>query len=170
MYISKCFLDPLYIKRYKVFKGLLRLRSNSSRFDWGIKNIVQDISEEALDVIPVVQSNLLFSIQIIQIFPKIPMKLPGGSAGNNFSFTGCPEKLPNLPFLELLIASFIIKSLSYLFSQRRLQKMVFFCNFPGHPVKQKLFYRTPPTWIKTIKARFPHNFVFWALGNAHSWQ
>ena len=27
-----------------------------------------------------------------------------------------------------------------------------------------------PTWHRTIDARFLHNFIFWDLSNAHSWQ
>ena len=45
------------------------------------------------------------------------------SAVNNFCFTRCPEKMP---FLEPLIATFIIQSLSYFFSYKGLQKMAFF--------------------------------------------
>ena len=34
--------------------------------------------------------------------------------------------------------------------------------------KQKLFQRTVPTWDRTLDARFPHDFVFWALSNAQN--
>ena len=45
---------------------------------------------------------------------------------------------------------------------------IMFFNFFGHPAKQKLFYSTVPTWDRTMDARFPHNFVFWALSTSQN--
>ena len=70
---------------------------------------------------------LLFAVECGQqkIWGKLAsMAYPhvGGVLQNNFCFTGCPEKLPKLTFLEPLIATFIIQSLNYFFSYKGLQK------------------------------------------------
>ena len=47
-----------------------------------------------------------------------------------------------------------------------------FCHLFQHPVEQKLFSSTPPTWVWTwtMDASFPHMFGFSGLRNTHSQQ
>ena len=52
--------------------------------------------------------------------------------------------------------------------KKEAQRRTIVFNFIGHQNRQKLFSSTVPTWDRTMDARFPHNFVFWALSNAHN--
>ena len=64
--------------------------------------------------------------------------------------------------------STIHPSKQYFSHKKEAPRRTIVFNFIGHQDRQKLFSSTVPTWDRTMDARFPHNFVFWALSNAHN--
>ena len=52
--------------------------------------------------------------------------------------------------------------------KQRPQETSYFSIFLGTHQNKNCSKVLSPTWDRTMDARFPHNFVLWALSNAHN--